>query len=74
MMTYKFLILLIVAMMVSLTGCTKKYDARLIDNSSLELNRNIIEMDLTTGERIKSEEIEALQPLKQGQNNEPDFN
>lgn len=73
-MTYKFLILLIVAMMVSLTGCTKKYDARLIDKSSLELNRNIIEMDLTTGERIKSEEIEVLQPLKQGQNNEPDFN
>ncbi|MCF2829710.1 MULTISPECIES: hypothetical protein [unclassified Pseudoalteromonas] len=74
MMTYKFLILLIVAMMLNLTGCTKKYDARLIDKSSLELNRNIIEMDLTTGERIKSEEIEVLQPLKQGQNNEPDFN
>lgn len=49
------LVLLIIAVMSLVSGCAAKTDAKLIDNKETKVSRNILEINLLTGEIVEKE-------------------
>jgi len=53
-MKNKIMLLVLVAMAL-ISGCATKTDAKLVDSKEIKISRNVLEMNLLTGEVVQHE-------------------